>query len=233
MSEQPKGFNINAIVKDYFSKIIVIFLGISISFWFDEWRAHRKAREMEQKMLLSLRSNLTQDTFMLGGTAKMGEDLIRGAHKLIAFKKDSEIIDSVSFFIDMACSYTGCLINQTTYEEIKQTNSTNLIQNDSLKQSILGHYTSLIPYAKEWCEIDKMHTMSHLIPEMSNYFPVVIDTFNLVSNAEKVNYLKTQKLKNLLLTNLAYKREAIKTLHFANARTKRLIANIDKVLENK
>jgi hypothetical protein len=232
MSEQPKRFNLNAILKEYFSKIIAIFLGISISFWFDEWREDRKAREMEQKILLSLRSNLTQDTFVLGGTAKMGEDQIRGVHKLIAFKRDSEIIDSVSFFIDMACSYTGCIINQTTYEEIKQTGKTDLIQNDSLKKSILGHYTSLIPYAQEWCEVDKMHTMSYLIPEMSNYFPVVLDTFNFVSNTEKVKYLKTQKLRNLLLANLAYKREAIKTLHFANAKTKKLIAKIDKVLDS-
>jgi hypothetical protein len=68
---------------------------------------------------------------------------------------------------------------------------------------------------------------------MSNYFPVVMDTLNFVSNAEKVKYLKTQKLRNLLLTNLAYKREANKTLHLANARTKKLIARIDKALESK
>lgn len=233
MSEISNGFNIKAVLKEYFSKIIAIFLGISISFWFDEWREDRKDRAMEQKILMSLRSNLAQDTFILGGTAQMGEGQIRGVSKLIAFKQDSEISDSVSFFIDMACSYTGCLVNQTTYEEIKQTGKTDLIQNDSLKKSILGHYTSFIPYVKEWCEIDKMHTMSYLIPEMSNYFPVVMDTFNFVSNAEKVKYLKTQKLRNLLLTNLTYKREANKTLYLANARTKKLIARIDKALENK
>ena len=127
--------------------------------------------------------------------------------------------------------YTGILTNQTTYEEMKQTGQTRLIQDDTLKKAILGHYTGLIPYVKEWCEVDKTHTMTQLIPEMSAYFPVVIDTMGLVDVSQKIKSLKTPKLKYLLITNLAYKQEAVKAIIAANANTKRLIARIDKTLK--
>lgn len=218
-------------LKKYASEVVVIFIGISISFWFDEWRGNRKDRETEQKILQNLKENLAQDTFLLGKTSQNVNAMVNGAEKLIRFEQDEEILDSVSFYIDMAASYTGILINQTTYEEMKQTGNTRLIQNDTLKRAILGHYTSLIPYVKEWCEVDKTHTLTQLIPEMSAYFPVVIDTTNMVSASQKIQSLKTPKLKYLLLTNLTYKKEAAKTLLIANANTKRLIAQIDKALK--
>ncbi len=178
----------------YLSEIVVIFIGISISFWFDEWRDNRKDREMERKILLNLKENLAQDTVNLGGTAKGGETLISGIDKLLVFKQDTDIADSVSFFIDMAASYLGCLTNQTTYEEIKQTGHTSLIQDDTLKKAILGHYTSLIPFVKEWCEVDKTHTMTQLIPEMSNYFPVVFDSTHMVSASQKIKFLRSYSI---------------------------------------
>ena len=218
-------------LKKYLSEVIAIFIGISISFWFDEWRDNQKDRELEQKLLQNLKENLAQDTLLLGRTSLNIDFMVQGAEKLIQFKRDADIADSVSFYIDMAASYTGILSNQTTYEELKQTGNTRLIQDDTLKKAILGHYTTLIPYVKEWCEVDKTHTMTQLIPEMSNYFPVVIDTMGLVSASQKIKYLKTPKLKHLLITNLTYKKEAVKTIKMANANTKRLIARIDKALK--
>ena len=230
-TQSSQGFK--KVVSKYLSEIVVIFVGISISFWFDEWRDNRKDREIEREILLNLKANLAQDTTLLGGTAEMGEGLVRGINKLIVFKRDTEIVDSVSLLIDMAASYLGCPTNQTTYEEIKQTGHTSLILNDTLKRAILGHYTSVIPFAKEWAEVDKTHTMNQLIPEMSNYFPVVVDSLNTVSASQKVKFLKTPKLRHLLLTNLAYKKEAVKALNFASSNSKRLILRIDKALKNK
>lgn len=218
-------------LKKYLSEVVAIFIGISISFWFDEWRDARKDREMEQKILQNLKENLMQDTLLLGGTSRMLGIMIEGSEKLIHFKNDADITDSVSFYIDMAASYTGVLTNQTTYEEMKQTGSTRLIQDDTLKKAILGHYTTLIPYVNEWCEVDKAHTLTQLIPEMSNYFPVVIDTTGLVPAAQKVKALKTPKLRHLLITNLTYKKEAAKTIKMAGANTKRLLARVDKLLK--
>ncbi len=233
MSDTREKYSFKAVLYKYIPEVIVIFLGISISFWFDEWRDNRKDRETEREILLNLKANLAQDTMLLGGTADMGEGLVRSIHKLIVFKQDTEIADSVSLFIDMAGSYLGCPTNQTTYEEIKQNGHTSLIQDDTLKKAILGHYTSLVPYVKEWCDVDKMHTMNQLIPEMSNYFPVVFDSTNMVANAQKAKFLKLPKLRHLLLTNVAYKKEATKALNMATANSKRLIARIDKVLKSK
>jgi hypothetical protein len=218
-------------LKRYLSEVIVIFLGISISFWVDEWRSHRKEREIEHKMLENLKSNLEQDTLVLGRSVYATNLMVRGVEMLTRFEQEADIADSVIFYIDMAASYTGVLTNQTAYEEMKQTGYTRLIQDDTLKRAILGHYTTLIPYVQEWCEVDKAHTLTQLIPEMSIYFPVVIDTTDGITPLQKASFLKTPKLRHLLITNLAYKRETAKALAIANARTTQLIARIEGALE--
>ncbi|MBL7810262.1 MAG: hypothetical protein JNN28_20740 [Saprospiraceae bacterium] len=219
------------ILKKYLGEVIVIFIGISISFWFDEWRENRKDREMEQKILQNLKANLKQDSMVLEMTTIHVQRMIAGAEKLSQTQPDPSLTDSVSYYIDMSASYIGFLANQTTYEEMKQTGHSSLIQDDTLKNFILGHYTSLMPYVQEWCDVDKTHTMTQLIPEMSNYFPVIIDTTNIVPAAEKIKYLQKPKLKHLLITNLTYKREALKALEITKGNTKRLMARIDKVLK--
>ena len=217
-------------IKNFLSRIFAIVLGISISFWFDEWRNDRKDRDMEQKILHNMKENLVQDSFVLEMTGRNLDMIVQGAEKLVQFKQGAEIADSVSYYIDMAASYAAILTNQTIYEEIKQTGNTRLIQNDTLKKAILGHYTGLIPYVKEWCEVDKTYTMNQVIPEMSNYFPVTIDTIGMVPAAQKIKALKTPRLRHLLITNVVYKKEAVKSIKLAANRTKQLIGLIDKEL---
>jgi hypothetical protein len=225
------GISFKSTFKRYLSEIAVIFLGISISFWFDEWRGDRKDRELEQKILQNLRENLTQDSLVFSRTATGFESMLKGVEKLVELKPSAALTDSVGYYIDMAASYTGVFANQVTYEEIRQTGHTRLIQNDTLKKAILGHYTSLLPYVKEWCDVDKTHTMTQLIPEMSHYFPPIIDTNGIVSANKKIEYLKTPKLRYLLITNLAYKKEAVKSIKMASGNTKRLLGMIDRALK--
>jgi len=73
--------------------------------------------------------------------------------------------------------------------------------------------------------------MTQLIPEMSNYFPVVIDTLHLVSLPEKTKSLKTRKLRNLLLTSAAYKQEVIKAFIFTKQASKNLLKRVDNELK--
>ncbi|MBN8680897.1 MAG: hypothetical protein J0M29_21915 [Chitinophagales bacterium] len=218
-------------LKKYLGEVVAIFIGISISFWFDEWREDRKDREMEQKILKNMKSNLRQDSMILEMTTINVQKMIAGAEKLSQLQLNPSLTDSISYYIDMSASYIGFLANQTTYEEMKQTGHSDLIQDDTLKNFILGYYTSLMPYIQEWCDVDKTHTMTQLIPEMSNYFPVIIDTTNIVPAAEKIKYLQKPKLKHLIITNLAYKREACKALEIAKGNNKRLIGRINKALK--
>ena len=75
MSEQNKP-NIKVTLLKYLSEIVIIFLGISMSFWFDEWRNNRKDRETEQIILRGVRDNLVRDTLSLRYMMRYGERII-------------------------------------------------------------------------------------------------------------------------------------------------------------
>jgi hypothetical protein len=231
MSEQLSSKKLKDILLKYVFEVIVIFLGISISFWFDEWRDNRKDKEMERKHLIDLKNNLKQDTFLLSQLIKSGNTFVNSSRKLATFKNDSDILDSLNFYIDNATSYLPLKTNQAAYEEIKQTGHTRLITNDSLKLIILQHYTLIIKQGEEWSDVDKNYTMTQIIPEMSNYFSVVIDTTNMVSDAQKIKSLKLQKLRNILLNNAAYKQAAINIFKSTKIYSEMLIKKIEDELK--
>ena len=61
--EERKSKNIfKVILEKYVSEILVIFIGISISFLFDEWRDNRRDDETVEKHLTFLRANLVSGT---------------------------------------------------------------------------------------------------------------------------------------------------------------------------
>lgn len=231
MEEKKVQHPVIAILEKYISEILVIFIGISISFFFDEWRDNRKDDETIKKHLTVLRESLVQDTLQLAYIINHGNKLVSSINKLTYFKSDSEIKDSINFHIDNAASYLVFKPNQMAYEEIRQTAHTNLIKNDSLKNLFLAYYTSIIPNCIEWCNVDETHTMTQLIPEMSNHFPVVVDSLNLISSTEKIKALKLKKLRNLLLTNAVYKKETIYIFTLTKRATIRLLKKVDDELK--
>lgn len=233
MTERNNNPKFKDVLKKYLSEVIVIFIGISISFWFDEWRDNRKDNESERKYLENMRSNLVQDTLMLHYSLENGQALKRSTHLLATFKSDAEIADSIDYHIDNCSSYYGFMPNQTTYEELKQNGHTRLINTDSLKKFILNHYTLVLPYCKEWTDVDKTQTMTQLIPELSNYFPVVPDTTNMVSVQNKIKALRMPKIRHLLLTNATYKQETLKTFAVTKISARYVIKLIDKELGKK
>jgi hypothetical protein len=231
MAKTQEKETLRDILKKYVLEVVIIFIGISMSFLFDEWRENRKDEETAIKNLIFLKSNLVQDTMVLTGMMEIGKASVHSINKLIYFKQDSEISDSLNTHIDKAASYLDFKSNQMAYEEIKQTGHTSLIKNDTLKRAFLSYYTLIAPYCTEWTAVDKMQTMTQLIPEISIYFPVVVDTSNVISVQEKIKSLKVRKVRNLLIMNAAYKQEVIKALMLTKELAKGLLKRIEKELK--
>ncbi|MBN8820936.1 MULTISPECIES: hypothetical protein [unclassified Spirosoma] len=231
MSEKEEKHPFKVILEKYISEILVIFIGISISFFFDEWREGRRDDETIKKHLEFLRTNLVEDTLNLTSRIKHSSKLVNSINKLTYFRSDTEIKDSIHFHIDNAASYLFFKPNQMAYEEIRQTAHTNLIKNDSLKILFLSYYTSTIPYCTEWCKIDETHTMTQLIPEMSNYFPVVADSLKIISSQEITKALRLKKLRNLLLANAVYKKEGINSFITTKKIAIKLLKKVDNELQ--
>ena len=231
MEGKKTKYSFRVILEKYVSEILVIFIGISMSFFFDEWRQNRSDEATAKKHLAFLRTNLVQDTLQLTAMINHGHKTVRSIHKLVYFKKDSEITDSISFHIDNAAGYLTFKPNQMAYEEIRQTAHTDLIKNDSLKTLFLSYYTSIIPNCIEWCKVDETHSMTQVIPEMSLHFPAVFDSLNIVSASEKAKALRQKKLRNLLLTNATYKEVTIQTFALTKKYTIQLLKKVDDELK--
>jgi Family of unknown function (DUF6090) len=229
MSEQNKS-SITTILLKYLSEIVIIFLGISMSFWFDEWREKRKDQEMEQKILHGLKDNLIRDTMMLSQMQLHADSFINCSTKLLALKPEKNVEDSLDIYLKTAATYMSFNATETTYEEIKQTGRTSLIQNDTLRKGIIQHYTVYLGLCNEWCAADKANTETQLMPEMLNHFSIVADTISPIPKAQKLKALKSRKFRNLLLANITYKQGVLRVVGYTLDNSKKNIRRINKVL---
>jgi hypothetical protein len=230
MSEQNKP-SVKVTLVKYLSEIVIIFLGISMSFWFDEWRGNRKDRETEQIILRGVRDNLVRDTLSLRAMIPYGVRIIECSNKLLALKDEKEIKDSLNTYLDMALTTMSFNATQTTYEEMKQTGRTSLIQDDTLRKAIITHYTVFMGYCNEWSAATRAHTDTQLMPEMTNYFSVVEDSVRPIPIAQKIEALKIRKLRNILLVNVLCKKSHLDVFEQTINRSKKIIGRIDKVLK--
>jgi hypothetical protein len=219
--------NLKSLMRKYITEILIIFIGISISFMFDEWRDNRKDNETARKHLIMLKKSLSQDTFMLTGMIGMSHKYVRSINKLSYFKDPSEILDSINYHIDNAASYADFKANQVAYEEIKESAHTILFKDDTLKQSFLAYYTHYVPHCNEWSTVYKTVIMNELIPEMTNYFPIVDDKLNLITPKQKIDALREKKLRNILLQCAAYKQAVIMTYERTKTVATKLLKRID------
>jgi hypothetical protein len=199
-------------IPSYLAEVVIIFVGISMSFLYDEWREKRQNEETATKHMISIRENLVQDTTVLSKYIEFAHEIIR-CTELMAYDSDKlNNLDTFDYCIDMTASYIDFSPNITAFDEMKSNGHTKLIVNDSLRKAINKYYTLIVNNCDEWSVVCKNFTLNQVIPEMSNYFSVAKDRQNKISLTEKLRGIRSRKVRNNLITTAFYNKSFIYVL---------------------
>lgn len=123
----------------YAGELIIIFLGITLSWKFEEWRQNIQERELEKLHLMNLNSNLeTDSTTMTRELLDMNESVRR----LNALEKEIESkgSDSLGHYIQSMIIVAEFHPNDSEFEVIKSTGEIGLILDDTLRREIMTLY---------------------------------------------------------------------------------------------
>lgn len=128
-------------------EIILVVIGILIALQINNWNEGRKDRNLEQKILVQLKSEYEANLAQLEEKIFMRNRAIEASHKLLSFVDNPETFDEETFYT----SWWHIMIDPT-FDPIKNdiigTDKLQLIQNDKLV-SLLSNWSSEVYQVQE------------------------------------------------------------------------------------
>ncbi|MEQ9307910.1 MAG: hypothetical protein RLN90_00540 [Balneolaceae bacterium] len=128
--------------KHYSFEILVIFFGISISFWVDEWREDGQNKELLEENLQSIRGELVRDTVNLDAKIQYLDSVTSLVYPILSQKKVSfTSAQEMAHFIN-ALIWIGVRLekNQGAYKSMIQNSYGQYLKNSELKKSLYNYY---------------------------------------------------------------------------------------------
>lgn len=138
----------------YLGELTIIFLGITLSWWFEEWRQNKQDRQREALHLINLSSNLGTDSIMMSGELA---DMKESKRRLEALEKAivTGQTDSLGYYVRSMIMVAEFHPNDSEFEVIKSTGEIGLIMDDTLRRDIMTLYE--VVYGQIAFRIDLNH----------------------------------------------------------------------------
>src|SRR5215831_19335011 len=132
-------------LKEILIEIFIIVFAVSLSIWFHNWSDHRHEKKVAMAFLEGLRSDLKGDSLQIEknkslvlGLRGMYDSLIEMPNTSHTPKDDS---GSYRFIVSIITTRP----NLGRYEGFKSSGKLETIEDDSLKQNILGYFQQATP----------------------------------------------------------------------------------------
>jgi hypothetical protein len=171
---QIRKFNLGYIV----GEVLLIFIGITLSFYFDEWRTNRLDRTKEREILSEIFSSVKRDTarlqilFNLNDIAskKMSFLLDSTRHENVLSDKSQECFGYLNFYHSFSPDWSA-------YNNLKN-EGLDLITNTKLRVNMIRYYEQMEDQSDWTNNISEVHFRQYLLP-------YIIDEFSIYLRGDK------------------------------------------------
>lgn len=189
----------------YFFELLIIVIGITISFWFNNLRESRIEKKEEIRLLTTIKENLIADSLQLFAEkelySKSGDYF-----KNLVDRPFSQGWDSLEMGLGYLQTYSSIPVTEVGYKEL-QGGGLKYISNRDLRENIIKHYSVKNWEWQEYNEIDRDMVLNQIIPYINQNAPFFERVMELENNPKSLNKLKlmieTDHFKNLVkMSNL-------------------------------
>jgi hypothetical protein len=217
---------------EYVIEILVIIIGISLSFFFNNLKENRVERKEEVKLLESIHENLVIDTIALTNQLQISSVFIKGHEQFLSPEIDTFPADSILRYLDYLITYTRFQGRDISYEALRQSKRSTIIRNRLLLQEIIQHYEHNYGIVKEWNNIDKNFVLNDVLPFLSENMKYREGKFLYNDVETTLKLLKEEgQFKNMVKSGAVFK-QIIKIYYNKNlSDTKVLMKKVEAELE--
>lgn len=152
-------------------ELVVVVLGITISFAFQDWRQARTDRAEERRLLDAFATELRLDVADLrqrGANLAEGVGMLQQLLDPTVVARDDAALDRA---MDHALGYMSFAPSMATYAELRQTGASRLLRDKDLLRQLIALYDRLYPMAGEWDLINRKLVLDSMFPYIDDRGP--------------------------------------------------------------
>lgn len=138
-------------------EILLVVLGILIAIQINSWYSYKADREKEEVYLVQYQRDLEANLKELDRVIKKQEEVIQSAdliYQVHKGRKEVQPYDSLLNHIIHMANYTLFMSKEGTINDIVGSGNLSLIQNDSLRKSVIG-WNNNLTFMREWEQLGK------------------------------------------------------------------------------
>jgi hypothetical protein len=192
--------------RSYFLELIVIVIGITISFMLNEWRNSSDNDSKSLRLKQNLVNDLKTDTALLSFEIGEMEGYTEGFNFYIS-KQHFEFPDSAHTHINVLLSYSLITYNKATYSQIVN-GGAHLIE-DSLLRKVVELYSNTIPSTEVFSELDKSFAIDMAIPFFIENMPPLVDMTDKSNRKKLLTALQSDEFLNIVVANFSVHQQTI------------------------
>ena len=138
--------------KEYLAEIILIIIGINLGLWINNLNEARKENQLEKKLLVELKSDLTQDLKDIQNNIEVHREASHKNDLALNYIKSADPkadIDSILAVAQNCRDWTFLVSKTSTYESLKSIGF-QVIKNDRLRRQITDLHNVSYKYISEY-----------------------------------------------------------------------------------
>jgi hypothetical protein len=156
-------------------ELLVVVLGITISFWFQDWRQQRDDRQQEARLLQGIVEELRADRTDLRRRLEMVDGSLAAVQRL---QRDGETMsaEELDRAMDQTLSYIAFAPSRASYVELQQMAGSRLVRDKRLLHQVITLYERAYPMAVEWDGINRQFVLDRMFPYIDRHGPSFVST---------------------------------------------------------
>lgn len=200
----------------YFIELLVIIVGITISFMLQQWQQNRENHTMTIQMLERIREDLVEDSIAIHTERDLIQRIIEHTDKLLSNPTATNIQDSVPAYLISQLQYASIFKTSIGYKMMEEQGGSGMIANKNLLKSIVRLYIRQYGILDEYHSIDKRFVLEEYMPFFHAHIRYVERfDYSQLTPRELKALLSNDHFRNLLRANLVLK----STIHHLYAET--------------
>lgn len=221
-------------LKYYIAELLILVLGISLSFLLNEYRVLQSEKKLERELLTQFRDNLILDSMAISAQLQSLEVRMKASRSLLSITSQTEYADSTARNLIFLMNYGGFYPTDITYHEMRSLGNSHLIKNKELLNELVQLYESDYDLVAEWASADRGFLLNDMLPYMNRNLPFARQfNFGVLPNAKKrdlMRVLMEDETRYLIQYSEIMKMGNTQVFQNANREVRRVIEMINKEL---
>lgn len=193
-----------------FFEFVIVVVGISLSFWIQDWREQAAMQKEETRYLKGFTQELRTDLEILRKRMDLLKRVSAGIRaSLDPTQRETLTVTQLDQIMDAALTYAGIAPSKATYTEFRQTGGSKLFKDKALLADLIHLYERDYNQATEWGDINRDFVLDRMFPYIEEHGPGVSGSVEgTMATGYHVVFLALeheQRFRNLLTTNVTFK----------------------------